>query len=77
MALNGLSSRGANPQIDGAINVRDRFSTFSNVRDGNPDISYTNGGHGGALLQPRYPHIKDLQAKADAAIRELSAVMPV
>lgn len=27
--------------------------------------------------KPRYPHVKDLQARANAVIRELSVVMPV
>lgn len=53
--------------------VDDRRSTYSNFQQ---NLSADDRDRG-SIQKPRYPHIKDLQARANATIRELSGFIPV
>lgn len=60
-----------NSQKNGFVNVHpDRLSWPG----GQGSIGNVNGIR---KMEPRYPHIKDLQAKANAVIRELPIFIPV
>lgn len=73
MTLNAPPNGGIDPQTARSKNVDNHRSTYSNVQQN----WSKHDGDRETLRKPRYPHIKDLQARADAVIRELSAVMPV
>lgn len=77
MTLNAPPNRGIDPQTDRSKNIDNHHSAYSNIQNWSPSDANTDDRDGGPLPKPRYPHIKDLQARADAAIRELSAFMPV
>lgn len=73
MTINGPPNGGIVPQTIRSKNFDDHHPTYSNVQQGwSPDER-----DGKPLDKPRYPHVKDLQARADVTISELSAVMPV
>ena len=73
MTLNASPDGAIDPRTVRSKNIDDHHSTYSNVQQN----WSTDDRDRGPLHKPRYPHIKDLQAKANAAIRELSAFMPV
>lgn len=77
MTLNTPPKRGVNPQTNGLTNGDGRHSAYFNVQNLSAGGANINDGNGEPLLKPRYPHIKDLQATANAAIGELSAFTPV
>ena len=74
-----------NPQRNGAIDPQrigfanlDKHTTVNLEGLSLPDGQGSNAnGNEVPKTVPRYPHIKDLQAKANATVRELSAFIPV
>lgn len=77
MTLEPPPNGGINPRISGSPNIDDHRSSYSNVQDWPPRHADAYDRDGGPLPKPRYPHIKDLQARADTTIKELSAYIPV
>lgn len=74
-----------NPQINGASNSRKTISiNMDNRAVAHSERTSWDGtsgsvgkANGGPTVQPRYPHIKDLQARAEAITREMVAFTPV
>ena len=75
MTLNGPPNGGIAPRTIRPSNVDNQHPAYSNVQQGWSTDDRNRDRE--PLYKPRYPHIKDLQARADATISELSAVMPV
>lgn len=73
------------PPRNGAVNVEKNGSGYLVVRSApHSDVarwSSSNDSAGGRSgeppVTPHFPHIKDLQAQADAVTKELSAFTPV
>lgn len=76
MTITTAPIRGVN-QTDGMINISDNYPARFSPRAGTLDNSDPRAGNGGPPFKPRYPHIKDLHARADAAVKEMPALLPV
>lgn len=77
MTVNPQDNGATNPQKNHSINLDKSTTVYSNRQswpDGQGPIGNVNGV---PKMVPHYPHIKDLQAKANATVRELPAFTPV
>ena len=77
MTLNTQPKRVVDPQTNGLTNGDGRHLAYSNVQNLPPGGANIGDGNGEHSLKPRFPHIKDLQATANAVIGELSGFTPV
>lgn len=75
MTLHSPPTGGVNRR--GSTNFDGHHVEYYNTQNWSTNQANTHNSNGGLPPKPRYPHIKDLQARADTAIRELSGFMPV
>ena len=77
MTVHLQTNGAADPQKNGSVSLSKYLPAYSDKISGPGGYGIISNANGVPTMEPRYPHIKDLQAKADQVIKELSVFIPV
>ena len=77
MKVNGLSGGHVNSRLDSSVALSEHIAPYSNMNNRLDGQGIVGTANGQLPTHPRYPHIKDLQARAEAATPKSLSLTPV
>lgn len=77
MKVNRLSGGHVNSRLDSSVALTGHIAPYSNMNNRLDGQGIFDTANGQLPMDPRYPHIKELQARAEAATPKSLSLTPV